>query len=104
MIIVSGQILGINEEVMVSVQLPEFTVDDIKVFIGEVVCDLVYIVFLFQKSKGLTAKTVRKQALLKFFTSRTTKRTTGSPRLPPSIRSPLSITVLFSKQFKSQWL
>lgn len=67
MVIVSGQVLGINEEVMVSVQLPEFTVDDIKVFIGEVVCDLVYVVLLLQKSKGLAAKTVRKEALLKPF-------------------------------------
>lgn len=72
MVIVSGQVLGINEEVMVSVQLPEFTVDDIKMFIGEVVCDLVYIVLFLQKSKGLAAKTVRKQTLLNLLTSRMT--------------------------------
>lgn len=53
MVVVSCQVLGINVEVMVSVQLPELAVDDIEVFVGEVVCDLVDVVLFFQEGQGL---------------------------------------------------
>lgn len=53
MVIVSRQVFGVNVEVMVGVQLPELAVDDVEVFVGEVICDLVDIVLLFQQGQRL---------------------------------------------------
>lgn len=36
-ICMSGEVLGINDEVVVCVQLPELTVDHIEVLVGEIV-------------------------------------------------------------------
>lgn len=53
MITVPSQILLADIKVMVSVQLPEFTVYNIEVLIGEIICDLIYVVLFFQESKSL---------------------------------------------------
>lgn len=53
MVIVPGQVLGVNEEVMVSVQLPELTVNDIEVLIREVICNLIDVVLFFQQGESL---------------------------------------------------
>lgn len=53
MVIVSRQVLGVNVEVVVSVQLPELAVDDVEVFVGEVVGDLVDVVLFFQEGQRL---------------------------------------------------
>lgn len=53
MVIVPGQVLGVNEEVMVSVQLPELTVNDIEVLIREIICNLIDVVLFFQQGKSL---------------------------------------------------
>lgn len=53
MVVVSRQVFGVNVEVVVGVQLPELAVDDIEVFVGEVVSDLVDVVLLFQQGQGL---------------------------------------------------
>lgn len=47
LIIVLGQISRVYVEVVVSVYLPELAVDDIKMFIGEVLCQLVDVLFIF---------------------------------------------------------
>ncbi len=46
--VVSSEVFLADEEIVIFVQLPEFTVDDIEVFVGEVVRDLVYVLFFFQ--------------------------------------------------------
>lgn len=48
MVVVPGQILGVDEEVMVSVQLPELTVNDIEVLIREIICDLIDVILFLQ--------------------------------------------------------
>ncbi len=53
MVVVPGQILGVDEEVMVSVQLPELTVNDIEVLIREIICDLIDIILFFQQGESL---------------------------------------------------
>lgn len=53
MVVVPGQILGVNEEVMVSVQLPELTVNDIEVLIREIICDLIDVILFFQQGESL---------------------------------------------------
>ncbi len=37
---VSGEVLHVNDEVVVCVQFPELAVDDVEVLVGEIVCDL----------------------------------------------------------------
>jgi hypothetical protein len=49
MITVSCQILLINVEIMVSVQLPELTVDDIEMLIAEICSHLVDVFFFFKE-------------------------------------------------------
>jgi len=56
MVIVPGQVLGVNEEVMVSVQLPEFTVNDIEVLIGEIICNLIDVILFFQQGECLVGQ------------------------------------------------
>ena len=41
MAFVSREVLSINNQIMVSIELPELAVDDVKVFIGEEIGDLV---------------------------------------------------------------
>lgn len=53
MVVVSRQVFGVNVEVVVSVQFPELAVDNIEMFIGEVVGDLVYVILFFQQGQGL---------------------------------------------------
>lgn len=53
MIVISWQVFGIYVQVVVSVQLPEFAVDDVEVFIGEVVGDLVDVILFFQQGQSL---------------------------------------------------
>lgn len=53
MVVVSGQVFGVNVEVVVGVQFPELAVDDIEVLIGEVVSDLVDVVLLLEQGQGL---------------------------------------------------
>lgn len=53
MVVVSRQVFGVDVEVVVSVQLPELAVDDVEVFVGEVVGDLVDVVLLLQQGQGL---------------------------------------------------
>lgn len=53
MVIVPGQVLGVNEEVMVTVQLPELTVNNIEVLVREIICDLIDVVLFFQQGKRL---------------------------------------------------
>ena len=50
---VSRKVLSINNQVMVCVQLPELAVDDVKVFIGEEVCDLVDVRLILEKGEDL---------------------------------------------------
>ena len=49
MVLVSGEVLSIDDEIVVCVQLPELAVDDIEVFVGEIVADLVDVRFVFQE-------------------------------------------------------
>lgn len=50
MIVVSGQVLSVNEQVVVRVQLPELAVDDVEVLVGEELCQLVDVCLLLQES------------------------------------------------------
>lgn len=52
-VIVSSQVFRVNVEVMVSIKLPELAVDDVEVFVREVVSDLVDVVLLLQQRQGL---------------------------------------------------
>lgn len=53
MIVVSGQVLRINEQVVVRVQLPELAVDDVEVLVGEELRQLVDVCLLLQESHVL---------------------------------------------------
>lgn len=53
LITVPSQILLADVKIMVSVQLPEFTVYNIEVLIREIICDLIYVILFFQESKSL---------------------------------------------------
>ena len=48
MIIVSGQVFSVDEQVMVFVQLPELAVNHVEVLVAEEVGDLVDVVFLLK--------------------------------------------------------
>lgn len=48
MVVVSTEIFLADEQVVVSIQLPEFAVDDVEMFVREKVRDLVYVVFILQ--------------------------------------------------------
>lgn len=49
-IVVPGQILFVDKEVVVLVQLPELAVNDVKMFVAEEIGDLVDVFFLFQQT------------------------------------------------------
>ncbi len=49
-IVVAGQILFVDEEVVILVELPELAVDDVKVFVAEEVGDLVDVVLLLEQA------------------------------------------------------
>lgn len=53
MVIVPGQVLGVDKEVMVSVQLPELTVNDIEVLVREIICNLIDVILFFQQGESL---------------------------------------------------
>lgn len=53
LVTVPSQILLADVKIMVSVQLPEFTVYNIEVLIGEIICDLINVILFFQESKRL---------------------------------------------------
>lgn len=52
-VVVSGQVLLVNEQVMVSIQLPELTVNDVEVFVAEVLSDLINVLLVFEKLYGV---------------------------------------------------
>ena len=56
MVVVPGQVLGVNEQIVVRVQLPELAVDDIEVLVGEELRQLVDVCLLLQKSHVLQDK------------------------------------------------
>lgn len=53
LIVVSSQIFLVYVEVMVSVQFPEFAINDIEMLIRKIISDLIDVFFLFQKGQGL---------------------------------------------------
>lgn len=53
MIIVPRQIVQIDEQIVVAIQLPEFTVDHIEMFVAEIGHYLVDILFLFKQLQHL---------------------------------------------------
>ncbi len=56
LVIVLCQVLLVYVEVVVSVQLPELAVDNIEMFIGEELCQLVHVLFLLQQRHILQQK------------------------------------------------
>ena len=48
MVSMPGQVLSIYEEVVVCVQFPKLAVNDVEVFVGEVVSDRVDVILTFQ--------------------------------------------------------
>jgi hypothetical protein len=46
MVIVPGQVLPVDEEVVILVQLPELAVDDVEVFVAEEISDLIDVLLL----------------------------------------------------------
>ena len=56
MVVVPGQVLGVDEQVVVRVQLPELAVDDVEVLVGEELRQLVDVCLLLQKSHVLQDK------------------------------------------------
>ena len=54
MVVVSAEIFFADEQVVVTVQLPELAVDDIEMLVREVVCDLVDVVFVLQPTYCLS--------------------------------------------------
>ena len=53
MVVMAGEVLLVDEEVVVFVQFPELAVDDVEVLVGEVVSDLIDVVLLLQQGQGL---------------------------------------------------
>lgn len=57
------QVSLVDVEVVVCVQLPELTVDDIEMFIGEELCQLVHVLFLLQQRHILPFEKIQNIAL-----------------------------------------
>lgn len=53
MVIMPPEIILADKQVMVLVQFPELAIDHVKVFVREVVSNLVYVIFFFQQSQNL---------------------------------------------------
>ena len=53
MVLVSREVLSINDKIMVRVKLPEFAIDDIKVFVREEVGYLINVWFLLEQRQHL---------------------------------------------------
>ena len=53
LVVVLCQVLLVDVEVVVSVQLPELAVDDVEMFVGEELCQLVHVLFLLQQRQIL---------------------------------------------------
>lgn len=53
MIVVPCKIILIDEKVMITIQFPEFAINNVKVFITEIGHDLIDILFLFKQLKNL---------------------------------------------------
>lgn len=52
-VIVSGKIVLINEQIMITIQFPKFAINYVKVFVTEIGHNLIDIFFLFQQLKDL---------------------------------------------------
>lgn len=52
-IVMSSEIISINEEIMVLIQFPKFTIYDIEVFIAEIIRDLIDVVLLLEELDDL---------------------------------------------------
>ena len=53
MAFVSREVLSVNNQIVVCIKLPELAIDDIKVFIGEEIGDLVDVWLILQQSQDL---------------------------------------------------
>lgn len=53
MVVVLRQVVLVDVEVVVAVQLPEFAVDDVEMFVGEEICELVHVLLLLQQGHVL---------------------------------------------------
>lgn len=58
MIIVPRQIVQVNEQIVVAIQLPEFAVNHIEMFVAEIGHDLVDIFFLLQQLQNLKSNQI----------------------------------------------
>ena len=52
MIVVTGQIFLVDEQIVILVQFPELAVDDVKVFVAEEIRDLIDVVLVLQQPDG----------------------------------------------------
>jgi len=52
----STEVFFADEQVVVAIELPELAVDDVEVFVGEVVCDLVNVVLILKPTNRLTSR------------------------------------------------
>ncbi len=59
MVVVSGEVLFADEEIVIRVELPELAVDDVEVFVREEVHHLVDVVLLVQQRQHLKSGTRR---------------------------------------------
>jgi hypothetical protein len=50
MAFVSREVLRVNDQIVVRIELPELAVDDVKVFVGEEIGDLVDVWLILQQS------------------------------------------------------
>ena len=53
MVIVLGKVIAVNEKVMVVVERPELAVDDVEMFVGEVICYQVDLFLILQQLQHL---------------------------------------------------
>ena len=52
MAFVARKVLFVNYEVVIGVELPEPTVENVKVLVGEKISDSVYVLFFIKSDKG----------------------------------------------------
>ena len=65
MVIVSVEIVTINEEIMILVQLPELAVDHVEVLVAEVFCHLVDVILVLTKKYSNNLKILTTVLLIK---------------------------------------